>query len=88
MYRMLFLLYQVLDLKIMKIGHNELAPNREAVVAVPVVGRIDVATVEVQVVAVGGAILGRGPVDALVTDVDLRPIRAIDVTGTRWVATK
>ena len=49
-------------------------------VAVRVVRRIDVATVEVQEVAVGG-VRGRGPVPALATEVVLRPIRAIDDSG-------
>ena len=67
----------------MEIGHNELAPNGEALVASGVVGRIDVATVEVQVVAVGGRVRGRGPVVAVATEIVLHPIRAIDVPGTK-----
>ena len=66
-----------------EIGHNELAPNGAAGVAGIVVGRIDAATVEVQVVAVGGAIRGRGPVVAIATDVIYCPIRASDASGTR-----
>ena len=64
-------------------GTTKRAPNGATVVAVVVVGRIDATTVEVQVVAVGITIRGRGPVVAAVTEVVLRPIIAVDVPGTR-----
>lgn len=65
----------------MEIGHNELAPNGEAVAAIVAVGRIDDVTAEVQVAAVGGTIRGGRPVVAPATDAVLRPSIAIDVSG-------
>ena len=62
-------------------GTTKSAPNGETVVAIPVIGRIDAAAVEVQVVAVGGTIRGRGPVDALATDAVHRPVVVMDVPG-------
>lgn len=65
-------------------GTTKPAPNREAEVAIVVVGRIDAATIEVQVVAVGGIIRGRGPVVAVATDIVHRPVIAIDIPGTDY----
>ena len=50
-------------------------------VAVVSIGRTDVATVEVQDVAVGGVVRGRRPVVAVATDIVLRPTSATDVSG-------
>ena len=62
-------------------GTTKPAPNGEAVVASVVVGRIEAAAVEVQVVAVGGIVRGRGPVVAAATDVVHRPAVVVDVPG-------
>ena len=59
------------------------APNGETVVAIVVVGRIEAAAVEPQVVAVGGTIRGRGPVAALATDDVHVPAIVVDEPG-RW----
>jgi len=52
-----------------------------AVVAVGVVGRIDVTAIEVQVVTVGVTIGSRRPVVTAVADIVQAPIVAIDVSG-------